>query len=222
MIPMRLVLLVLALPLTAIAPVTAATVSTGCIEGSGRTLTEKRAPGSFRAVEINGVFDVQIQLGQEGKLEVSGDDNIVPRIQTAVRGDVLTIRADQSICPKLTLEVRLAAPDIGRLTVEGTNEVRLSGVNNQKLALEIGGSSNLRAEGRTGQLKLDLPGSSKVEAADLHSQSASIRISGVGEAEVHATQALEVTISGVGNVVYAGKPAKVTQNITGVGEISPR
>jgi len=195
---------------------------TGCIEGSGRTLTDKRPAGGFSSIEVQGAFDVQIRCGQQSRLEITGDDNIVPHIQTAIRGDVLVIRADQSICPKLLLEVVLSVPDITRLSVDGANEVRLSGVNNKSLSLEIGGSSNLRAEGTTGQLKLDLPGSSKVEAADLHSQTASVKISGVGEAEVHATQTLDVSISGVGNVIYSGKPAKVTQNITGVGEISPR
>ena len=50
----------------------------------------------------------------------------------------------------------------------------------------------------------------------------SIRLEGAGDATVFAAQRLDAAISGAGTVTYAGHPAQVNPDISGLGELIPR
>ena len=47
-------------------------------------------------------------------------------------------------------------------------------------------------------------------------------LSGAGQAEVYASEQLDVTISGVGRVTYSGRPKVINKNISGIGTVSAR
>jgi hypothetical protein len=47
----------------------------------------------------------------------------------------------------------------------------------------------------------------------------SVDLSGLGGAEVMATEKLKATITGVGGIVYAGNPKNIEKQITGFGKI---
>ena len=49
-----------------------------------------------------------------------------------------------------------------------------------------------------------------------------IELSGAGEATVHATKQLDVSLSGAGSVTAYGRPAIVHKSISGVGELELR
>jgi hypothetical protein len=59
-----------------------------------------------------------------------------------------------------------------------------------------------------------------VQAENLEARDVGIRISGSGDAKVHATETLQVTIAGSGDVRYRGQP-KVTKKISGSGDVRP-
>lgn len=47
-------------------------------------------------------------------------------------------------------------------------------------------------------------------------------MSGAGSVHVHASDSLTASVSGVGDVVYSGRPEDVTEDVSGVGEVRPR
>jgi len=66
--------------------------------------------------------------------------------------------------------------------------------------------------------EINLSGFGNYSAGDLKSNTATVSVSGAGNATVWVAQSLNVHISGAGNVNYYGSP-QVTQNISGVGNI---
>ena len=59
------------------------------------------------------------------------------------------------------------------------------------------------------------------DAPDLESQTATVDVSGAGGVVIRVLNALDVAISGAGNVDYFGSPT-VTQDISGAGRLTSR
>ena len=53
-----------------------------------------------------------------------------------------------------------------------------------------------------------------------YTTNAEIRIEGAGQAEVRATDRANVVIEGVGEVDFAGRPANLTQEVSGIGSVN--
>jgi hypothetical protein len=155
-------------------------------------------------------------------VEVVGDDNILPHIMTEVKGDTLFVTSDESICPKKRLEVNISSDDIERINSDGSHDVFIGGIQNKSLALEIEGSGDVHASGKTGRLVAEISGSGNIRARDLLSEEVKISIHGAGGADVHASRRLEAEIDGAGDIHYYGNPEEVSKKITGVGDIEKR
>jgi len=194
-------------------------VNKGCIEGSGKKKTEKRGVSSFKKVDIDGVFDVKIELRKKQSVEITGDDNILPHILTKAAGDTLLITSDRSICPKLSLQVNISQDNIEKLDSDGSNDIRISRVKNKRLAFNLNGASDVRASGETGAFVARVAGSGSLRAKDLHARDVSISVVGSGDAQVYASGKLDASIEGAGDISYFGNPENISRSVTGVGDI---
>jgi hypothetical protein len=65
-------------------------------------------------------------------------------------------------------------------------------------------------------------GAGDVRLERLVAQEAEVEVSGAGSVHVHATDSLTASVSGVGDVVYSGRPEDVQEEVSGVGEVRPR
>jgi hypothetical protein len=222
----------------------AALVLAGCgvglVVGSGKTVTEEREISGVEGVALSFVGDLQITQGDEEKLVITADDNVLPLITTEVNNGILTIGG------RSTVGMQVMSPLRYDLTVRDLNSVRLSGAGNAEmdgletgdLKVEISGAGNLairdlKAErvdatlsglgnvelgGEAQRQAVRLSGAGSYSGGDLQTGSAKIELSGLGGATVWATESLDVRISGAGNVEYYGDP-QVTQEIGGLGNV---
>ena len=76
------------------------------------------------------------------------------------------------------------------------------------------------ADGVAGSLISELSGASRVDANELRAKSVKVSISGAAKADLYASDSLDASVSGAGVVNCLGKPAKVTQKLSGVGRIN--
>ena len=74
----------------------------------------------------------------------------------------------------------------------------------------------------TGQLEVSLAGAGLIDAEALRARSVRASCSGAGSISVYATESLDATVSGVGVVNYAGNPATVNRNVSGLGKVNKR
>jgi hypothetical protein len=117
------------------------------------------------------------------------------------------------------LKIVVTTPNVKRFEVEGSSDVRISGYDQPTLALDISGSAEVTAEGAARTLDLDISGSGEAFLDDLRVTDATADISGSGDAHMAPTGEVQVTISGSGDVALSGRPAKLTTDISGSGDV---
>lgn len=204
---------------TAMGGVSRVSVNKGCVDGSGKRKVEQRRVSSFNEIDIDGVFDVKIELRKKQSVEIIGDDNILPYIITKVSGDKLVITSSKSICPKLSLQVNISQDNIEKVDADGSNDISISGVKNKKLVLNLNGATDMRASGSTGEFTARISGAGSLQARNLHAENAGISVVGSGDAEVYASGKLNASIDGAGDISYFGNPKDVSKRVNGVGDI---
>ncbi len=111
--------------------------------------------------------------------------------------------------------------DTDRLTVtlSGAGDIGIDSLRATDLESQANGAGNIRAAGAVETQEIDLSGFGNYNAPDLESRTASVRISGAGNAVVWVLDTLDVEISGAGNVEYFGSP-EVTRDISGAGKVA--
>jgi hypothetical protein len=195
--------------------------SFGGVEGSGKPASEVRQVTGFDALELSGALGAEIAIAAEHRVEISGDDNLVPLVTTELDGRALEIETRKSMRPKLPLVARLAAPRIGAITVAGSSVVTLQGMRGSDLAVNVSGSVELRGNGTVGALALTISGSGEVELESLAAESVTVSVTGSANVAIAASRTLAVQISGSANVTYRGDPV-VTKDISGSGKVVRR
>jgi hypothetical protein len=218
----------------------------GSIQGSGKIVVENRSVRDFDRVNLVGSGEVEITQGEEEALTVEADDNFMRYIRTEVKNGTLILgftkeagslklRPSRPIVFELSLE-QLSEVEIlgsGNITSEEINadrfEIKIAGsgavsiaeLNADFLEVQILGSGDVELGGKVEEQTVVISGSGNCNTAELRSYKAEISIPGSGNADVWATENLEVRIFGSGNVGYYGNP-EVDINIGGSGDVSRR
>jgi hypothetical protein len=173
-------------------------------------------------IEVNGVFDVHLAIGTPQQVSLSGDDNLLAQIRTEVHNGILTVDSRRSICVKTDLRLDVRVPAIESVAAGGSVSLRAENITGRRFALTLDGSSHARIQGDCRHFEAVLLGATGLEAEGLKAEHVTIQLTGAGEAAVYAAKRLDAKISGVGTVTYAGSPAEIHPEITGVGELIPR
>src|SRR3954464_9845082 len=163
-------------------------VLAGCswtgVPGSGNARTEVRNAPPFSAVDVAGPIDADIAIGPGSRIEITGDDNIVPLITTDVHGDRLEIDTHKNIRPSVHLVVRITVPQLTGIGLTGSGDITAHGVQSDRLGVTLTGSGTIRAGGTAHDAGVELIGSGKVALDQLAAERASVSVSGSGDVAV--------------------------------------
>jgi len=192
------------------------------VRGSGTPKTEQRTVPAFDQLSIEGAMRADVTAGVAQVVELSGDDNIVPLIETIVNASELRIAPHESISPKLVLTAKIATQKLTALALSGSVQAAVHGIASDAFAIHTSGSTNVTASGAAKHVAIHVSGSSKVDANELHAEDVTIEVSGSADVDVYANGVLDVHISGSAHVRYAGSPREVHKDISGAGTIEPR
>ncbi len=118
-------------------------------------------------------------------------------------------------------EVRIVvtAPNVDSFNLEGSGQLTIRDYDQDTLEIDISGSGEVTATGRTRALEVDISGSGDAELASLAAVDANVAIAGSGDAVVGPTGRAEISISGSGDVQLTTRPATVNQTTSGSGEV---
>ena len=174
--------------------------------------------------------DVDYVQGPEAGVTLSGPQSIVDRVRLE-NGELKMTDGDEVVYFQWNgrggnawsendqLRITVTAPSVKRFEVRGSSDITVAGYDQPSLAVAVSGSGSVTATGRTDRLDVDISGSGEADLADLAAKTATVAVSGSGEAEINATDQVDVDISGSGEVGLARRPARLTQDITGSGEV---
>ncbi len=191
------------------------------IKGSGHEVRQARQVAQFRRIEIRGSTDVVARIGPGTAITVSGDDNIVPHVRTEVHGDTLIIdMEDGSYSTSAPLRVTVSTPALDGISISGSASAQASGVTAERFAASISGSGSMEVAGTAGRLEASVSGSGEMHLFGLAVRRAVVNVSGSGDIQLSAAEALSVEVSGSGDVRYRGNPAREVR-ISGSGSVEP-
>lgn len=215
------------------------------ITGEGPIISQDRNYTGFESVSVNISGRVIHTTGNDYRVLIHAQQNILDIIQTKMEGEELIIkfkegknvRSHEEIIVELTSPVLKAAHLAGSADMRIENELQqsqlsmsLSGSGNivatkvtltGQLRASISGSGNITInEGTANDSWLRITGSGNIYVDAVNNNSAYAEISGSGNIRVKASQALEARIQGSGSVLYRGTP-QVTSNVSGSGSVRP-
>jgi len=214
------------------------------IKGSGNVVTIERNTDDYKGISVSGFYEVELVDGQEGKLTLRGEDNILDNIETEVRSGTLHIKSknNKHLVPSRGESVFITIPveriDKIRLSGSGkfegnkiltTNDldIQISGARSIDLSVDAAqvsimtsGSSNIKLKGSAKFFNVRSSGSSNVKAYDLEVDEAIFELSGSSDVQTTVSESLTSRVSGSGNIRYRGNPEKLVSKISGSGSVS--
>lgn len=195
------------------------------VKGSGQLRREERAVGPFSALKLGGSLDVELRQADRPRLEIEGDDNLLPLIALEMHDTTLHIVQRRGMKPT-RLQIVLYTPVLDsvslggaavlnteawqapRMTVKagGAAVLRLRGLRLETVFAELGGAAVLTMAGTADDLVATLGGSAVLRAATLQARNATLQIGGAGNATVSAREQLKASVGGAGGLGYHGQP----------------
>jgi hypothetical protein len=193
------------------------------IRGSGVLASESRPVSGFDAIELVGSADVNVSFGETESVVVEAEDNILPLIETRVRGGRLVInwKPNTSVSATKPVLVTVTMKSLEAASIPGSGSITIAGMNAGKVKFDLRGSGNITADGTADSVDVSFGGSGNILCGDLQARSARVKLTGSGNVEVFASESLDVTLNGSGSVTYSGNPAQVHKSVPGSGSIEP-
>lgn len=212
------------------------------VVGEGALVNETRTTGSFSGIESELSANVAYVQGNDYKVELTAQQNILNVLETPVVNNKLVVRFKNNVRVKSheQITIKVTSPSISSIGLSGSGNVnvlsplsanefsfRLSGSGNialpsvtcLHLGANISGTGNISIAGGTSETEnLKISGSGNIDSRNVVVKSVTCTTSGSGSMKVTVSENLNVTISGSGSVYYWGTPV-VNTNISGSGKV---
>jgi hypothetical protein len=190
------------------------------IRGNGHVVTDQRTVTDFSDIKADGAFRIEWHSGPPS-LSVTTDDNLLRYINQTIEGKTLHLRSHDQLSPTQHIQVLITSPTFTGASMSGAVRLTATQISCPKFYLQTAGAARVTLDGTADALLADMSGAARLNAENLHTKTADITSSGAARAEVYATEALRVSISGAGKVIYYGHPPKVEKHVSGAGSINP-
>ena len=197
---------------------------TACAErASGPIERQARDVGAFTAIELRGAAELDVTVGDGPSVEVAAPLDVLDRVKTEVRGETLYIetKARNWLFGKSgKTEVKVFAPTLASLRIEGGNDVVVRGFAGGEADIRAEGAVNIDAEGELDRLTIRMAGAGSGDFSRLVARDTHVTVDGVGNVLVHPKEKLDATMNGVGTIRYTGTPREVRTSMNGLGRIA--
>lgn len=194
------------------------------IAGQAWAATEAyRFDGPVESLEIRGALTVEFvgQAGDEVAVEVESAGERASGVTVAYQAGALSVRNLGGLSKAGDLVVRIRGAGLRSLQTEGASNVRVDALQAERFSLLVQGASDVVCGGQARDARFEIRGAGNIDASRLVAQRAQVELNGAGTVDLHATESLEVTIRGVGRVVYSGG-ARLRKDISGLGTVSAK
>ncbi|MFN6981325.1 MAG: GIN domain-containing protein [Brevundimonas sp.] len=205
-------------------------VKGGGTDDLGPFTTRTLAWTGGEALTIDSSIDVEYVQGPANTVVITGPKGLTDRV-TLTDGRLSMGEGDERIVfgwdngnfsarsERDELRVVVTAPNVRRFASNGSGDLDITAYDQPAMALSISGSADVTAAGRTDALDLDIAGSGDADLRALDAKDAKIAIAGSGDADIAPTGDVQVRIAGSGDVTLATRPAKLTSEIAGSGDV---
>ena len=213
-----------------------------CEKGTGNPISEQRNISEFNEIELDGQAIVYIEQGNEAKLEVEIDSNLLQFVKTTISGTKLKIYDDKCLEDVSNYEIHIRVPELKSLNVGGSVNVKSEGkftnnnlyikvqdaanvrfgVDVEELEVVIEDSGNLNLSGKSIDFDIEVDNSGLLDAYGLMSKNVDADVSDAGVCKIKVSGKFSGDASDNGKISYKGNPKKVKTNISDSGSIKAK
>lgn len=209
------------------------------INGNGNVAQENRTTEAFDEIKVSRGMNVYISLGNETKVVVRADENLLDIIETEVIGNVLKVSTDANIrkakekkvfitTPNLKVVEAFAGSNVFSENTLETDELEVSASAGANIKLEINSGSttttasagsNIKLEGKSESLYAKASSGSNIKAENLKTNKCTAKVSSGANIWVSAKNNFKGNASSGGNIFYYGNPSNTDINRSSGGNV---
>lgn len=199
----------------------------GVVSGSGRAAEDQRTVGAWRTLDVGSGIHATVTRGAPA-VTLTGDDNLLPLIETVVEGETLHVRLRSDLVAwnhlELTAQVQGEVLEgvhaSGAATVDGdatttrtapfpveasgSSRVTLGALDASEVLVTASGASTVTLEGLAERLTVRASGSSTVDTRALPVDHANVDASGASTLELTARAKVQGSLSGSSRLELGG------------------
>ncbi len=210
------------------------------IKGNGNVVEETREVGSFNEIKATRGMNVYITQGDEEKVVVEADENLLDAIETKIDKHTLVITTSKNIRKSTAKKVFVTAPDLkGIKSTAGSNVYSENQIKAKSLELSTTAGSNMRLDVDARRLNVSASAGSNITLEGQGESFVGKASSGsnikagdlnIGECEAHASSGANIWInvrekldghaSSGGNVFYSGNPKSMNTESSSGGNVT--
>lgn len=191
------------------------------INGSGKRVLQKRDIGTFKSIETEGAFTIEVTCQKGLSLEVEGDDNVLPFVTAEISNNVLHLKNSKGYSVSQPVKFMISVPDLEGLSVSGAGKIDIKEMKNEKFEIDATGAPYITVTGNTGVVNIDSSGAGKIDTNKLRASRGVVESNGTSIIDLYVSDELDVTVSGPSTVTYRGDPV-VNKTINGPGRVERR
>ncbi len=209
-------------------------------KGNGKVVTQERnVSDEFTEVKGSAGLDVYLTQGDENKIVVEADENLLQYIETDIENGKLHVTTSENIGRSKSKKVYVtykqlsnieasSGADVTGNTVIKSEFLSLKSSSGADLNVEVfakdltaktSSGADLRVKGKASSLIADASSGSEINAKDLLVISCNAEASSGAEVTVNVKEQLETHVSSGGDINYYGNPVSVNSNESHSGSV---
>lgn len=212
------------------------------VTGSGRLVTENRSVSNFTAINTSASIDVMVEQGEQFKVEVTADDNLIQFVKTNVEGGTLKISINGvNSFSSSDIKVYVVMPKVTDLTSTSSSSIESKGLltsteaislranssgsinvelNAPKVIADASSSADIDATGTTQVVQAEASSSGSINFKGLKAENVTASASSSADIEVFCSVQLKAQANSSGSVNYTGGVTNVSVEENSSGSVS--
>jgi hypothetical protein len=206
---------------------------------NAQDVSQVRETDPFTGIDVGSIFKVELIQGDNHFVEVTANEDLLDKIETAVRNGVLHINL-KGTNRNAKASVLVISPEISSISVSGAAtltgssdieapalNINLSGATTTTLSVitsaletKISGASDLTISGEAEHHTVNVNGAGQLKAKNLVTQTTEIKTSGASHASINVVDYLNADAGGTSSVVFDTDPVSKDVNVSGVASIN--
>jgi Putative auto-transporter adhesin, head GIN domain len=178
----------------------------------------------FDRIDISGVYELDVRIGKDFSIELSGPDDEMARVETTVKDGVLYLDQRKTKRRKHHnrdgVKAKITLPSLVGLEVSGVVEGSVTNIDTEDFVLAISGVGDVELSGECGAFDAKVSGVGDLDAKALECRAVDIAVSGVGDASVFARDEVDARVSGMGDIDIYGGPKSVQKSSSMFADIT--
>ncbi|MEO1243935.1 MAG: head GIN domain-containing protein [Pseudomonadota bacterium] len=191
-------------------------------------ITDQLDLTGFERIDISGVYDLDVRVGPEFSVELSGPEYEMNRVEASVRNGALKLdMRDRKRGEKRRwrnkregVDAVITLPMLTGVEVSGVVDGTIKDVNAGEFEIDISGVGDVEIDGECGVLDANLSGVGDLSADGLECNKVIVKVSGVGDADVYARDEVDARVSGMGDIDVYGSPENVRKSSSMFSDIT--